>query len=55
MGGVLARSCRLGGGGFELFFARGWGICPSKKLPGGLALVVGWSDMELIDTLAINI
>ena len=23
------------GGGFELFFAQGWGIRPPKKLPGG--------------------
>ena len=35
-GGVLARFYRLGGGSFELFFGRGWGIRPSKKLPGGV-------------------
>ena len=35
-GGVSARFYRLGGGPFEFFFARGWGIRPSKKLPGGL-------------------
>ena len=34
--GVLARFIGPGGGGFELFFDRGWGICPSKKLPGGM-------------------
>ena len=36
MGGVLVCFYRPGGGGFELFFAQGWGICPSKKLPGVL-------------------
>ena len=35
MGGVLARFYRPGDRGFELFFARGWGIRPSKKLPRG--------------------
>ena len=28
---------RLGGGGFEVFFARGWGIRPSKSLLEGFA------------------
>ena len=32
------------------FFARGWGIRPSKKLPGGFDR--GWSGLELTDTLA---
>ena len=35
-GGALARFYRPGGEGFELFFARGWGIRPSKKFPGGM-------------------
>ena len=48
-GGVLARFHRPGGGGFELFFVRGSGIRPSKKLPGGFARV-GWSGLELTDT-----
>ena len=39
-----------GGGGFELFFPEGWGILPSKKLPGGFAWG-GWSGLELTDTL----
>ena len=39
-GGVLARFY----GRFELFLPRGWGIRPSKKLPGG------WSGLELTDT-----
>ena len=26
-----------GGGGFELFLPRGWGICPSKRFPRGFA------------------
>ena len=46
-GWVLARFYRPGGGGFELFFARGWGIRPSNKLPGGEE----WSGLELTDTL----
>ena len=33
--GVLARFYRPGGGGFELFFTRGWGIGPSKKIARG--------------------
>ena len=36
-GGVLARFYRPGGWGLELFFARGLGIRPSKKLPQGFA------------------
>ena len=34
----------------ELFFARGWGIRPSKKLPGG-----GLAGLELTDTLILKI
>ena len=37
-----------GDGGFVLFFVRGWGIRPSKKLPGG------WSGLELTDTLVLT-
>ena len=33
-GGVLARFIGPGVGGLDLLFAQGWGICPSKKLPG---------------------
>ena len=32
-GGVLARFCRPGGGGFELFLPGGRGIRPPKKSP----------------------
>ena len=49
-GGVLARFYRPGGGCFELFFAWGWGIRPSKKLPEGFC-PGGWSGLELTDTL----
>ena len=39
---------------FELFLLlRGWGIRPSKKLPGGFARG-GWSGLELTDTLVIQ-
>ena len=34
-GGVLARFYRPGGGGFELFFARGMGNSPIKKISRG--------------------
>ena len=33
--GVLARFYRPGGGGFELFFARGVGNSPIKKIARG--------------------
>ena len=37
-GGVLARFYRSGGVGvLNSFFAWGWGIRPSKKLPGGFS------------------
>ena len=35
-GGVLLVFIGLGGGGFELFFSREWGIRPLKKLPAGM-------------------
>ena len=35
-GGVLALFIDPGGGGFELLFARGWKIRPSKDFPGVL-------------------
>ena len=34
-GGVLARFYRPGDGSFKLFLPGGWGIRPSKQLPGG--------------------
>ena len=45
-GGVLACFYRSEGGGFELFFARGVGNSPNKKI----AWVGGWSGLELTDT-----
>ena len=42
--GVFARFYRPGGRGFELFFAWGGGVRPSKNYPGG------WSGLELTDT-----
>ena len=44
-GGGLAGFYRPGDGGFELFFARGVGNSPIKKIAGG-----GWSALELTDT-----
>ena len=54
-GWVLARLYWPGGGGFELFLPRGWGIRPSKKFPGGFSRGGGggrrgWSGLELTDT-----
>ena len=43
-GGILAHFIGPGVGVFSSFFARGWGIHPSKKLTGG------WSGLELTDT-----
>ena len=48
-GGVLARFYRLGGGGFEVFFARGVGNSPIKKIAPGVC-PGGWSGLELTDT-----
>ena len=55
-GGVLARFYR-GVGVLNSFFARGWGIRPSKKLRGDFAQGGGgggWSDLELTDTLHVG-
>ena len=35
--GVLARFYRPGVGVLNSFLSGGWGICPSKKLPGDFA------------------
>ena len=43
---VLARFYRPGDGGFELFYAQGWGIRQSRKFPGR-----GSSGLELTHTL----
>ena len=43
-GGVLARFCRPGGGGFEPFLPGGREFAHSKNCPGG------WSGLELTDT-----
>ena len=51
-GGLLARFYRPGGGGFELFFARGVGNSPIKKIARGFCRGGGeWSGLELTDTL----
>ena len=44
----LVRFYRPGGGGFELFFARGVGNSPIKKNCPGI-LPGGWSGLELTD------
>ena len=48
--GFLARFYRPGGGGFELFFARGVGNSPIKKNCSGCCPGGGWSGLELTDT-----
>ena len=49
-GGVLSRIYRPGGGVLNFFFARGWGIRPSKKIARGFC-PGGWSGLELSDTI----
>ena len=48
-GGVLACFYRPGGGGFDLFFARGGEFAHQKNCP--VVLPGGWSGLELTGTL----
>ena len=49
--GALARFYRPGGLEFSTFFLPGgWGICQSKKMPGGRR----WSGLELTNILVSN-
>ena len=47
-GGVLARFYRPGGGGFELFFARGVGNLLIKKVARGFARRGGGGGGEMV-------